>query len=235
MHVVIYEDSMMKFNKKGFTLTELLIALAVVGILVAILMPVIRSIMPNQKVLMAKRAHSAIESIVSNLLNDSACYPEEIDNDGDPITGFDNGFGYQDCDLWGGDDDTKSTIPTAGEPKVKFEKLFIDKLQLKDEDPSFANTGMATQIAQFTTKDGMKWGIGYKGDDFIQIVVDVNGDEGPNKGDSANASLITDRSVENNLSEYDVAEFSVKSDGTVEAKGNWTKAAIDVNTRINGD
>ena len=73
----------MKLNKKGFTLTELLIALAVIGVLIAILMPVIMNIMPNQKVMMAKRANYTIESVVSNLLNDSACYPNEDDDGND--------------------------------------------------------------------------------------------------------------------------------------------------------
>ena len=34
---------------KAFTLTELLIALAVIGVLIAILLPVIFNIMPDQK------------------------------------------------------------------------------------------------------------------------------------------------------------------------------------------
>ena len=47
---------MKRFNK-AFTLSELLIALGVIGILCAILLPVIFNLMPNQNTMMAKRAY----------------------------------------------------------------------------------------------------------------------------------------------------------------------------------
>ena len=104
----------MKLNKSAFTLAELLVALAVIGILIAILMPLIMNIMPNQKVVMAKRAHYTVETAVSNLLNDSACYPDEDDR-----VGLANGWGYADCDLWGGTSN-QGTIATEGDPAEKF-------------------------------------------------------------------------------------------------------------------
>ena len=63
--------------KKGFTLAELLIALGVVGILVAILMPVIFSIIPDQNEIMAKKAYYTVQSVVSEMINDGSCYPDQ--------------------------------------------------------------------------------------------------------------------------------------------------------------
>ena len=64
--------------KKGFTLAELLIALAVIGILISILLPVISNVMPDQNALMAKRAYHAVQSVTSSLINDEACYPNKV-------------------------------------------------------------------------------------------------------------------------------------------------------------
>ncbi|MDY6309835.1 MAG: prepilin-type N-terminal cleavage/methylation domain-containing protein, partial [Cyanobacteriota bacterium] len=48
-----YKDIMIK---KAFTLSELLIALGVIAILTAISMPIIHNLLPDQNVVMAKRA-----------------------------------------------------------------------------------------------------------------------------------------------------------------------------------
>ncbi len=229
-HVDIYEDNIMKLNKNGFTLTELLIALAVIGILIAILIPVIRNIMPNQKVLMAKRARYTIESIVSNLLNDSACYPDEDENDG-----FDNGFGYADCELWGGNEATASKITTLAEGDVglKFRTLFRGRMQLAPDNEGVA----ADNPMVLTTKDGMRWSFLTSADN-ITIAVDVNGEDerggGADFENDAVAGLGDDVPV-NCERDCDVAVFQVNNDGDVSPLGTWTTAAINVNTRINAD
>ena len=231
-HVDIYEDNIMKLNKNGFTLTELLIALAVIGILIAILIPVIRNIMPNQKVLMAKRARYTIESIVSNLLNDSACYPDEDENDG-----FDNGFGYADCDLWGGNEATASKITTLreGDVGLKFRTLFRNRMQL---DPDNGGDPAANPMI-LTTKDGMRWSFLTSNDNII-IAIDVNGAESGGGADVNNDAVagLSENNVAvltNCVRDCDVAVFQVNNDGDVSPLGTWTTAAINVNTRINAD
>ena len=59
--------------KKGFTLTEIMIALAVIAILTVILMPMIFKLRPNQEVLMTKRAYYQTLTIVSEMINNEKC------------------------------------------------------------------------------------------------------------------------------------------------------------------
>lgn len=66
----------MKRLNKAFTLTELLVALGVIGILCAILLPIIFNIMPNKSTIMAKRVYYTVQTVVSDLINDEACYPD---------------------------------------------------------------------------------------------------------------------------------------------------------------
>lgn len=212
----------MKLNKSAFTLAELLVALAVIGILIAILMPLIMNIMPNQKVVMAKRAHYTVETAVSNLLNDSACYPDEDDR-----VGLANGWGYADCDLWGGTSN-QGTITTEGDVGTKFFTLFREQLQL---DPNNQGNPNDNPI-RFATKDGMRWAIQNNNGTFL-IAVDVNGDERGGGADAGNNALL--ELAGNCQSDCDVAAFQVASNGDVTPLGSWTTQAINVNKKINSD
>ena len=60
---------MMKRFNKAFTLTELLVALGVIAVLCAVLMPIIFNSMPNQNIMMAKRAFYATQTVVMDLPN----------------------------------------------------------------------------------------------------------------------------------------------------------------------
>ena len=105
---------MKRFNK-AFTLSELLIALGVIGILCAILLPVIFNLMPNQNTMMAKRAYYIVQSVVADIINDEACYPDKSSaTTADKRLGFDDGYGYSNCTLWGGGAHTE-TIETYRE------------------------------------------------------------------------------------------------------------------------
>lgn len=230
----------MRFHKKAFTLTELMIALAVIGVLTAILLPVIRNLMPDQNVLMAKRANYTIESVVSNMLNDSACYPP-----GNGQGALSDWHGYADCELWGGERDDinegSSVITSADRGNfsagTKFKRIFIDKLQLAqrqaDGEPDYQAV-----FTTFTTKDGMRWAISAPAaeDDNhvynISISVDVNGAEGPNACDIDN--LFGDANP-NARGEYDIAVFNIDNSGNVTTPDNhWAMQAIDVNTSVTG-
>ena len=83
----------MKRLNNAFTLTELLVALGVIAILCAVLLPVIFNLMPNQNTIMAKRAYYTLQTVVSDMLNDEACYPDRTNALDNPRVGLDDGFG----------------------------------------------------------------------------------------------------------------------------------------------
>ena len=164
----------MELNKKAFTLTELLIALGVIGILAAILLPVISNLLPDQNVIMAKRAYYAVQNVVSDMINNADCYPDKsrssFSDHGKHFKriGFDDGFRYPNCSDWlaqdsdyrGADAETpyKQGDPIERDARIKFNKIFylsLDKAQ-DSVEPDFSSDSPSIS---FATKDGMHWGI----------------------------------------------------------------------------
>ena len=61
--------------KKGFTLMEILIAMALVGILAAVVSPNIARISPHKQKALFIKAYTRTEIAISNLINDAEIYP----------------------------------------------------------------------------------------------------------------------------------------------------------------
>lgn len=179
---------------KGFTLTELMVAMGVIGILVAVVTPAIMKTRPNKNKMMIKKSFYTAEQIVSTLINDERLYPDmkEICDRGvvegeDPTKVYCAfGFDYDNSVRYEGETYTGNT---------KFADLFASRLNVKTEDE--------TNHIYYTT-DGIKWdlsdtvGAWTKGQDTPgkfgdqtnaagvgEILVDVNGEEAPNCRESA--------------------------------------------------
>lgn len=174
---------------KGFTLTELMVAMGVIGILVAVVTPAIMKTRPNKNKMMIKKSFYTAEQIVSTLINDERLYPDmkEICDrgvvEGEDPTKVYCAFGF----------DYDNSVKYEGETyagNTKFTDLFASRLNVKTEDE--------TNHIYYTT-DGIKWdlsdtvGAWTKGQDtpgkfgdqtnaagIGEILVDVNGDEAPN-------------------------------------------------------
>lgn len=174
---------------KGFTLTELMVAMGVIGILVAVVTPAIMKTRPNKNKMMIKKSFYTAEQIVSTLINDERLYPDmkEICDRGvvegeDPTKVYCAfGFDYDNSVRYEGETYTGNT---------KFADLFASRLNVKTEDD--------TNHTYYTT-DGIKWDLSNtvgawtkckdragKFDDQTnaagvgKITVDVNGEEAPN-------------------------------------------------------
>lgn len=219
---------------KAFTLTELLVALAVIGILIALLLPVIFGLMPSQNKLMAKRAYYAVQTIVGNLLNDEACYPPKSQaNTAEARGGFDDGYGYADCYMWGGEKNIEYI--NIEDANSKFLTLFVDKLDLKNNTNSVI-LGSGNSTYSFTTKDGIVWTAQNmnlphsNSKPYIELVVDLNGDDGPNCKSKA------DTNGSNCSSKKDFDRFTIKihADGRVDIVESWAADAIGINADITG-
>lgn len=174
---------------KGFTLTELMVAMGVIGILVAVVTPAIMKTRPNKNKMMIKKSFYTAEQIVSTLINDERLYPDMkgiCDRgvvEGEDPTKVYCAFGF----------DYDNSVRYEGETyagNTKFADLFASRLNVKTEDE--------TNHIYYTT-DGIKWdlsqtvGAWTKGQDTPgkfgdqtnaagvgKITVDVNGDEAPN-------------------------------------------------------
>ena len=173
---------------KGFTLTELMVALAVIGILVAVVTPAIMKTRPNKNKMMVKKTFYTTEQIVSSLINDERLYPDMRDACAE---GFVSGTADVYCAY--GFDYTES-VKYEGKNysgDKKFAELFKNRLNVKKES--------AGDALVFYTTDGVKWdlngvkGAWPKGDapgefdgnnaptNTGTILIDVDGDAGVNK------------------------------------------------------
>ena len=160
--------------KKGFTLTEIMIALAVIAILTVILMPMIFKLRPNQEVLMTKRAYNQTLTIVSEMINNEKCYPFVYDQ-----VGFEDGTHYTDCQVNGN-----------GNINKKFRRLFRTYISSTGADDNFV------------TKDGMRWRFNGnlskngKGESFTTLTVDTTGDDAQRDHDTFSMKIYGSGKVE---------------------------------------
>ena len=149
---------MIKF--RGYTLSEILIALLVLGIIVSASVPVIMKLAPNKNVAMIKKAYYITESIVNGLINDPYYYPDNSIHckDGttssqslNPATGGTCYFGFDDLRAVKVENINYTTAP--GDADAKFRCLFASKLNIKEDLISICNG----TINEVTTMDGMTW------------------------------------------------------------------------------
>ena len=229
----------MKKANNAFTLTELLVALGVIAILCAVLLPVVFNLMPNQNTIMAKRAYYTLQTVISDMLNDESCYPDRTNDHEHPRVGLDDGFGYVGCAPWG------QEKLTTDDAKTKFILVFKDKLGLLSDQATDSNT-------TFTTNDGMDWAFSNFAFDpndaaggSMKITIDVNGKEDKNfpncghKGVSYVGELGTgtDASCANRENGFDRFQVTVKGNGqvTINSADVWAVNAVKVNRNITSD
>lgn len=231
---------MMKRFNKAFTLTELLVALGVIAVLCAVLMPIIFNSMPNQNIMMAKRAFYVTQTVVSDLINNEACYPDKTmaATSESKRIGFDDGFGYPNCMEWGAKAADSAYITTEQNAEQKFAWLFLNKIS--------ANLSSSTPSSILnidnSTSDNMTWHFvqtdkfkdqKFDSDVYTVLVVDVNGaTDKPNQGQSTWCSNIANASA--GSSTYDRFAMLIYADGKVEIapEDTWAIEAVSVNKDI---
>ncbi len=228
---------------KGFTLTELMVALAVIGILVAVVTPAIMKTRPNKNKMMVKKTFYTTEQIVANLINDARLYPDmreacddkwaENNPDADPDLLY--------C-AWGFDYDNEVTYEGEEyEGGRKFMGLFATALNVSRSDD--CSNDICSII--YTT-DGVRWDLGgtngawtktdagdsYKDSGIGHIIIDVNGDDAPNcreGGDDGEGNT-----CDGNSDDFDRYVIDVYANGKLNINANDTKAIeyATINTSI---
>ena len=220
-------------KRKGFTLTELMIALAVLGVLSAIVLPMLNGNTPSRNRMMMKKAYYTIEDVVRDLINDESLYPE-VGTSGTYV-GFDN------------TDNACTGSESCGGNK-KFPTLFAKKLNV-DGDVSIILPTTNSGRARFKTNDGMDWTVLSQktssipsvitdvepdASQYIQIItVDVNGDKKPNCLQSSS----NDCNAGSKGRDVDQFSVYVTARGKIVPAANqpWFEDAISIDSSVNGD
>lgn len=135
-------------RKKAFTMAEVMVVLAVIGVLVAILTPTIVKLSPNQNKIMFKKAYYITERVINELINDETYY--SYTNDTQP------GFIDQSAITVDG---VSITGPS------KFCTLFAMKINTNSttincdaaHSSPVATGALNPNSGNFTTNDGMTW------------------------------------------------------------------------------
>lgn len=207
---------------RGFTLTELMIALAVIGVLVAVVTPAIMKTRPNKNKMMVKKTFYTTEQIVSSLINDERLYP-------DMTEACENPEGVEETEnfycAWGFDYD--SPVKYEGETytgNTKFRDLFKSKLNIsKDEGNKFTTTDGATWDLSGTIGAWEKKKTSVSGAGTGTILIDVNGKDAPNA-----------READSDADDFDQYVIIVKANGKMNIAGADQRAAeyITINTSI---
>ncbi len=225
-----------KSDKKGFTLAEMLIALAVIGVIAAITMPLLHKIIPTKEDTTKKKADYLVQQIVNQLYDDDIMYPKTKEF----TVGFQN--------------TEKATIFNPATKKLddyegntKFCELFASRMVVAsgsgpivcENQINESGTTLARGKRSFTAKDGIEWYLPVT--DFkkgaAEIMVDVNGPEGKNcvEGEKYKDAL----GVEHTCSAKDADRFIyfIKTNGTIslEKPTSVQKTSFQINVNVTSE
>ncbi len=211
-------------DKKAFTLAEVMVTMAVFGVLVALVLPAIANIRPNKSKALFKKAYYTAERMVFELVNDEDFYPTTGDEIGFSNTVVASYLGQS----YGGDDETDA--------KKKFCSLFARKVNtISDDINCDAAHSVPTANATYTepsfiTTDGISWYLPITkfdktGEDISEtIYVDINNTKEPNcKYDEQNPSKCNNP---------DIFEIKVEPDGKMRITGTKEKEYLQANNSV---
>lgn len=131
-------------NKKGFTLQELLITMAIIGIVAAVTAPAITGLFPDENKMKYLKAYSTLTNITSEIINDPSLY-WDVYNEKDPSVIDEGGF-YS---------DVQPQVPPYNNDEhcqrdSKYPAIFSKFVNIQGE-PTYGQT------VDFTTTDGILW------------------------------------------------------------------------------
>ncbi len=157
---------------KAFTLAEVMVTLAVLGILASLMLPIIGQVRPNKNKALFKKAYFVAERMVYEMVNDEDLYPAA-----NTFVGFDN---VSEVIYLGQDYGSKTN---AAKKRSKFCEIFARKVNTTSDAPHCdGNHTTFSQSPAFETTDGVQWYMPNSNfSSSPQIIrVDVNGAKAPN-------------------------------------------------------
>ena len=136
-------------KRKGFTLAEVLVTLAIVGVIATIAIPTLLHSVPNKEMIMYKKAFYLVSRNVNEIINDEELYPENPDHN---IIGLQNiNIANQRAD---GQEATYHGTSYSGD--TKFCSLLCAKMNTRS---SGSCSTLCSNSTPFETADGMVWTI----------------------------------------------------------------------------
>lgn len=198
-------------KKFAFTLAEIVIVIACVGVLATIMLGSLDGLQPDKEKVMFKKAYQNTERVVGELVNDESIYPYDPD-----AFGF---YNKNEAFLEG------TNISFQGD--MKFCCFFARKLNVY-ADPAVCEAGATVDEPKcvFQTTDGISWIVESDFDkdtkSSVLITVDVNGSQEHNgKGPNSSSDDVQNR---------DIFNIIVDFDGRVRVTGDTEKAFLSSHT-----
>lgn len=138
-------------KNKGFTLAEVLITLGIIGVVAALTAPTLTNLVPDKNKVSVLKMYSVIDSINTELLNDTSLYYPQYDGE-DKINC--KGFGCTGKILARADWMKSTDLLSNYEGEAKYRKLLKSKLEV-DEYETVEEEGSL----KFYLIDGTHWTI----------------------------------------------------------------------------
>lgn len=221
-------------NKLGFTLSEVLISLTIMGVIGAILIPSVTSMVPDKNKVMLKKSYAVLEQAIHTLINDDLNYPYAQTYTMSSVL-YHRGFNYVD--------------PTTNGSTNKFCYLLSDSLNTvgavtcpdTNTKPLMSNNSSNNS---FTTSDGVLWRISvtaFFGMDSVdktmpdnatiqfplnggyntRIILDTNGLAGPNCSNDTNANNYYGIPTCSATQSADTFIFGIRYDGGIQIGSDY--------------
>lgn len=172
----------MKNTNRAFTLAEVMVTLVILGVLAAILMPIVKDMYPDKNKVMFRKAYYVVERMVYEMVNDEDLYPST-----EGKSGLDNTVSVTYLGATFGGNTTETAKP-------KFCKLFAAKVNVLDLDAINCDGEHSLPFQEgkdyvepsFSTTDGVSYYMPYASEfpeddsSLPNLYIDVNGKQAPN-------------------------------------------------------
>ncbi len=203
--------------KKGFTLSELLITLGIIGVVAALATPTLVKLKPDDAKGKFLKAHNVLSNMTADIVSDSSLYMTDFNDLGQPTCA---GIGCNEIPDYIDNEDASDLIGNVSSG-AKFGALLALRLNVDKDDVTKTSTGVT-----FTTTDGIEWEItsnssnvsvnGYSlTTEENEVVIDINGED---KGKNCEYST--------SCKTPDQFKFKVDTYGNVSAEDAMGKAYL---------